>query len=205
MPDPTPANTGPALDQDALLSRINDNTASLLARSFAERDAADAERRQAEADERRRASASIDRRDGQIANVDPIAAAVMPVVAPLTNRAIVEARLARDAAGFWASDEGKRAAPYMRDLNRASEEMVGAGAPLAMGDIWNWYQGKNRASMAERATAEKTAQEKAARDAAAAAAGQGRVGGETEIPAALKDPYTATHEDLTKALAGVSF
>ena len=200
-------NTGPALDQDALIARVNENTSALLTRAFETRDRQDQERRdteRADAEAAGRRQATFNRNEGTDRTVDPVAAAVMPVVGPAINHAAIVANMARDEASFWASDEGKRAGPHVTALKRASDAMLANGAPLKMGDIWNWYQGANRAKFEEQATAERQAAEKRATEAAAAAAGQGRTI-DTNSPAALRDPYHATQDDLTKALAGVSF
>jgi hypothetical protein len=136
----------------------------------------------------------------QLQAQQPVAQAVLPVVAPHINQAILEAQSATDAALFYGATP--ESIKYKDDIEAAFNRLKAQGTPLKREEVWAWYRGKNMKKFVEGAIAEQQAAAEHARQATEAGSGHRT---EANTPQALKDPYGSSFEELDKAMKNVSF
>lgn len=194
MADENKDKEAPQFDADALAANLRGEFRTALREFSAEQEQRETQRQeQAQARER---EASFATRQAS----DPVAAAVLPIVAPALTKAQLDVLDAKDAAIFYSTNP--KAAKDREAVEAAFDRLKAQGTPLKREEVWAWHKGKNLNKYAEEMVAE---QQAAARAAEAAAGANGGNRQEVQAPKALTDPYGATTEELGAALKNVSF
>ena len=129
---------------------------------------------------------------------NPLEPVVMSVAQPHVNRAIIEARDAKDAAMFYA--EHPEGLKYKKEIEEAFDQLKAQGTPFNRDACYNWVKGKNLDHfVTEGVKARDLAVERAQNATSVDSGGRGA----GAVPA--RDPYKMNDEDLNKAVAGVAF
>lgn len=131
------------------------------------------------------------------ATENPLEAVMKPILESHLRPVTIAAASAQDAAVFYATHP--EALPHRAEIEKAFNALVQQGTPFNREAVWDWYVGKKRREGVDvyaNIEEQKVAQAQAA---------QGVDGGVKPQPGQIKDAFTATDDELKKAMEGVSF
>lgn len=135
---------------------------------------------------------------------DALTKLITPALKPALDRATLMSEAALDQSLFFQTHPD--ALEHREALVKNWNTMLGKGVPLKMETVWNEFRGsaENFPKFVQEQTKKDAAKVAAARDAGGVDGGSPDRD-QTGARAALKDPYAASPEDLTKALENVAF